>query len=205
MIKKRRIGIYGGTFNPPHFGHLGAALGFLKAVELDELLIMPDFLPPHKTFEGKVTVEDRLNMVSLAFGNIDKATVSDLEISRGGKSYTVLTLRELESEGTELFLLCGTDMILTLDEWFAPEEIFARCTPVGIRRECETGKSEAIEKKLRLYRERFGKDIPFVESKTVVISSSELRARLKSGEDHGGFLSDKVYEFIKTHQLYGTK
>ena len=201
----KRVGIYGGTFSPPHIGHIAAARAFAGQMELDELLIIPAAIPPHKQVDDPVDAELRLSMCELAFGDIKGARVSNMEITRGGKSYTVLTLRELESEGTELFLLCGTDMILTLDEWFAPDEIFARCTPVGIRRECEAEKSEAIEKKLRLYRERFGKDIPFVESKTVVISSSELRARLKSGEDHGGFLSDAVYEFIKNHQLYGTK
>ena len=85
MIKKRRIGIYGGTFNPPHTGHVGAALAFLKAVELDELLIMPAFLPPHKDYVDVVSTEDRLKMAALAFAEIEKATVSDLEIKRGGK------------------------------------------------------------------------------------------------------------------------
>ena len=201
----KRVGIYGGTFSPPHTGHIAAARAFAEQMELDELLIIPAAIPPHKQVDDPVDPSLRLSMCELAFGDINGARVSDMEITRGGKSYTVLTLRELEAEDRELFLLCGTDMILTLDEWFAPEEIFERCTPVGIRRECDAGKSKAIEKKLRLYRERFGKEIPFIESQAVVISSSELRSRLKSGEDHGGFLSDKVYEFIKNHQLYGTK
>jgi nicotinic acid mononucleotide adenylyltransferase len=96
-------------------------------------------------------------------------------------------------------------MILTLDEWFAPEEIFERCTPVGIRRECEPETAARLEEKIKLYRERFGKEIPFIENDTVVISSSELRESLRNGCGHGGYLSDEVYEFIKNHQLYGTK
>jgi len=200
-----RTGIYGGTFSPPHTGHMAAARAFAEQMELDELLIIPAAIPPHKNVDSPVDPTLRLRMCELAFGDIRGARVSDMEITRGGKSYTVLTLRELEADGRELFLLCGTDMILTLDEWFAPEEIFARCTPVGIRRECEPETAARLSEKLCLYRERFGKEIPFIENETVVISSSELRASLKDGRGHGGYLSDGVYEFIKNHQLYGTK
>lgn len=200
-----RTGIYGGTFSPPHTGHMAAARAFAEQMELDELLIIPAAIPPHKNVDYPVDPTLRLRMCELAFGDIRGARVSDMEITRGGKSYTVLTLRELEADGRELFLLCGTDMILTLDEWFAPEEIFARCTPVGIRRECEPETAARLTEKLCLYLERFGKEIPFIENETVVISSSELRASLKDGRGHGGYLSDRVYEFIKNHQLYGTK
>lgn len=200
-----RTGIYGGTFSPPHTGHMAAARAFAEQMELDELLIIPAAIPPHKNVDSPVDPTLRLRMCELAFGDIRGARVSDMEITRGGKSYTVLTLRELEADGRELFLLCGTDMILTLDEWFSPEEIFARCTPVGIRRECEPETAARLAEKLCLYRERFGKEIPFIENETVVISSSELRASLKDGRGHGGYLSDRVYEFIKNHQLYGMK
>ena len=200
-----RTGIYGGTFSPPHVGHMAAARAFAEQMELDELLIIPAAIPPHKNVDCPVDPALRLRMCELAFGDIKGARVSDMEIARGGKSYTVLTLRELEDAGRELFLLCGTDMILTLDEWFAPEEIFERCTPVGIRRECEPETAAKLEEKVQLYRERFGKEIPFIENDTVVISSSELRESLRDGCGHGGYLSDRVYEFIKNHQLYGTK
>ena len=114
MTEKRRVGIYGGTFNPPHNGHVGAAEAFCRGALLDELIIMPDFLPPHKEIDKAVSADERLKMCELAFSHIEKARVSDMEIRRGGRSYTSVTLEELSSPDVDLYFLCGTDMILTI-------------------------------------------------------------------------------------------
>ena len=137
-----RIGIYGGTFSPPHNGHIAAAKAFMEQMWLDLLYIIPAALPPHKEMEVAVSAVDRLQMCRRAFSGMEGVWVSDLEILRGGKSYTSDTLRELCGADRRLFLLCGTDMILTLDSWHEPEEIFRLSYPVYIRRENvpETGK-----------------------------------------------------------------
>ena len=118
---KKRVGIFGGTFNPPHIGHVEAAKAFVENACLDSLIIMPAFIPPHKEYDSIVTCEERLEMCKIAFKDVDKATVSDLEISRGGKSYTYLTLQELTSDEVELYFLCGTDMIISMDTWKNPD------------------------------------------------------------------------------------
>ena len=197
-----KTGIYGGTFSPPHTGHIGAARAFAEQIELDELIIIPAAIPPHKSVDYSDDPQKRLEMAKIAFGDIKNAEVSDLEMKRGGKSYTVYTLRELAREGRELFLLCGTDMITTLDEWFMPEEIFRLCTPVGIRRESSEEQVRLIEKKLAEYKVRFGKQIPFITAPTVEISSSELRKRIAEGEPTDGFLTPEVEEYIKSQGLY---
>ena len=100
-----KTGIYGGTFSPPHLGHYLAARAFLEKVELDELLIIPALVPPHKQIKYEDDPVSRLEMCRLAFADLDKTSVSDLELNRGGKSYTVMTLRELAREGRELYFL----------------------------------------------------------------------------------------------------
>ncbi len=197
-----RTGIYGGTFSPPHIGHIGAARAFAEQMELDELLIIPAAIPPHKSVDYPDDPQKRLEMAKIAFSDIKNAKISDMEIARGGKSYTVYTLRELTKEGRELFFLCGTDMIVTLDTWFMPEEIFKLCTPVGIRRENDAEQARLIEKKLSEYRERFGKEIPFIDAPTVEISSSELRERIASGSPTDGYLTAEIREYIEKNRLY---
>ena len=91
-----KIAIYGGTFNPPHIAHVRACEAFYNAVKPDRLLVIPDFLPPHKEVTGNVTSEDRLAMTALAFESMPYAQVSDMEIRRGGRSYTAITLSELK-------------------------------------------------------------------------------------------------------------
>ena len=105
-----KLGIYGGTFSPVHTAHIRAAEAFLTQCELDKLLIIPAGIPPHKVVKGNITFEQRLQMCFLAFSDLPKTEISDIELNRDGKSYTVMTVRELEGEHIELFLLCGTDM-----------------------------------------------------------------------------------------------
>ena len=118
-----RLGIYGGTFSPPHMGHVLAAEAFVREIALDRLLIMPTAIPPHKEAHDVPADEHRLALCRLAFEGIAGAEVSDLELRRGGRSYTYLTLRELQREDQEIFFLCGTDMLLSLDSWRNADEV----------------------------------------------------------------------------------
>ena len=151
----RRIGIYGGTFAPPHNGHVAAARAFLSQMRLDYLYVIPAFLPPHKRLDFIDDPADRLRMCELAFGGIEGVIVSDAEQRRGGKSYTVDTLRELSAPDTRLFLLCGTDMMLTLDTWHEAPEIFRLCYPIYIRRESDESLDRRIVAKVSEYKEKF--------------------------------------------------
>ena len=126
-----RIGVYGGTFNPPHLGHLTAARTVFDMLKLDKLVLIPAGIPPHKDLPAESpTAEQRLEMTALAgeqLGLGDRVEVLDIELTRTGKSYTADTLRELSTRWpeAEFWLLMGTDMFLTLHTWSRPEEIFS--------------------------------------------------------------------------------
>lgn len=201
-MEKRKIGIYGGTFSPPHVGHVAAAESFAKAVAFDKLIIMPDFLPPHKRFDGNVSAEDRLNMCKLAFSHIKNVEISDLEIKRGGKSYTAVTLEELSSPDAELYFLCGTDMFLTLGEWYAPERIFRSATICYIRRESDSENTECIKKLSEEYKKEYSAKIMEIPGQIVEISSSDIRDLLKNSAHSNSFLPEKVSEYIAKSGLY---
>ena len=195
----RRVGIYGGTFNPPHVGHIEAAKAFITQANLDTLIIMPAFIPPHKKTDNLVNCDDRLEMCRLAFGNIPNTEISDLEISRGGKSYTYLTLQELASDDIELYFLCGTDMILTMDTWKNPEIIFTLAKICYIRRESDNAISELLIEKCGDYFQKYGADIIQINTEAIEISSSEIRA-----EDGiwDRYLTANVIDYIRNQGLY---
>lgn len=198
-MKKLRVGIFGGTFNPPHIGHVEAAKAFVKEANLDELIVMPAFIPPHKEFTSTVSGEQRLTMCNLAFADVKKAKVSDLEITRGGKSYTYLTLQELSNESYDLFFLCGTDMILTMDTWKNPEIIFSLATICYIRREADSETTLLISEKCKEYKEKYGARILPINAEVIEISSSEIRNSL---ETSSSYLLPEVTKYIKGERLY---
>ena len=196
-----RIGIFGGTFNPPHIGHVAAAEAFADALNLDELIIMPDYLPPHKDYVGDVTPEQRLEMCRLAFSHIKNSKVSELEILRGGKSYTSDTLSSLEAPDTHLYFLCGTDMFLTLHSWHAPEIIFNLATICYVRRESDRSNAKLIDEHTQMYKEKYNADIIFIDGEVIDISSSELRSELKL-DGVSAHIPDNVMIYIKENGLY---
>ena len=154
-MRLERIGIYGGSFSPPHIGHRHAAEAFLKAEKPDKLLIMPASIPPHKTVANPIDGQVRAELCRLNFEGLPNTEVSELELQRTGKSYTYLTLEELSAENRTLILLCGTDMFLTLDTWRAPEKIFRLAEIVCVRREADAATTLALEAKKKEFEERF--------------------------------------------------
>ena len=198
----KRLGIYGGTFNPPHLGHVGAAQSFVRHAGLDELLIIPAALPPHKNFDGGASTEDRLKMARLAFSGVDRATVSDLEIKRGGKSYTAITLSQLSAPDRELFFLCGTDMLLTLDTWYDFRTVFKLATICYVRRECDAEITRKIEERISEYKEKYGARIIVIPTDVIDVSSTELRLAIKSGVGAERYLSPAVYAYVLERGLY---
>lgn len=198
-----RIGIYGGTFSPPHNGHLQAAAAFMEQMWLDFLYVIPTFTPPHKSVEGNVTPAQRLDMCRLAFGGMEGVYVSDMEILREGTSYTVDTLRQLSGEDRRLFLLCGTDMMMSLDRWREPEEIFRLCYPVYIRRDQDRSLDAPIVQKIAQYQKNYGKVVRRIVTKPIVISSGEIREMVAGGKQISHFVPASVEKYIADNHLYG--
>ncbi len=204
-----KIGLYGGTFSPPHIGHYRAAAAFLEQFSPDLLLIMPTSVPPHKRTSPYDDPKHRFNMASLAFEPLcrdGKAVVSTIELDRGGVSYTADTLREIYRiyglEGqNRVYLLTGTDMFLTLNLWREPETIFSLSHIVYASREENDG--EACAEKRAFYTEKYGAVVDRLELIPYEVSSTELRAALARGEAEDGVISPPVLEYIKRNGLYG--
>ena len=199
-----RIGIYGGTFNPPHIGHISAALQAVDALRLDRLLLIPDRIAPHKQLpEGSATPEQRLKMLEIAAKNYPQLEVSDMELLREGTSYTYLTVLELKEKypDGELVLLMGTDMFLSFDKWKNPDIILQNAA-LGVLYRGEKGEKAAIEAK-KQEMEAKGAKIELVQNDVVTISSTDLRRMLvfRCADD---FLPDGVNAFIQMNNLYHT-
>ena len=199
-----RTAIYGGSFNPPHLGHISAVNTVVSELALDRILIMPDCLAPHKAMaENTPAPEYRLEMCRLAFGDIPGSEISDLEIRRGGKSYTVDTLEQLIElyPEDEFFLVIGSDMLTSFTTgWYRFEDILKMCTLTVISREMDD--LEELEMNAEKLREQYdGKVIILKNHKPVLLSSSEVRQAMQDG-DISGKLSESVWEYIKENGLY---
>ncbi|MDY3846070.1 MAG: nicotinate-nucleotide adenylyltransferase [Eubacteriales bacterium] len=196
-----RLGVFGGTFSPPHNGHVGAAMRFVVDFKLDKLLIIPTYIPPHKLLSGDASPEQRYEMCKIAFSDIPNAEVSDIEIRRKGLSYTSDTLSELKNNENEIFLLVGTDMFLTLDSWHEPNKIFALSNIIYIRRENDKTMAERIEEKRIQYIRQFNARIFSLDTSILEISSSEVREQIRYSHE-SSFLPDKVMNYINERGLY---
>ena len=197
-----RVGIYGGTFSPVHNGHVAAAKAFMEQMWLDILYIIPTGVTPHKDMKGDATPADRLEMCRLAFAGMEGVIVSDLEMRREGKSYTVDTLRELYDPDGRLFLLMGTDMLLTLDRWREPEEIFRLCYPVYVRREEDADLDGVIVEKIKSYQEKYGKVVRRIVAPAIELSSTDVRAAVAEGFPIEGAVPSSVAAYIRDRGLY---
>ena len=205
--RKERLGIYGGSFSPIHCGHVNSARLFLEAAELDKLLIMPTHTSPHKDPITEATPLQRFEMAGLAFEDDDayksgRLQISDYEISREGRSYTVYTVEHFASPERELFLLVGTDMFLTLDKWFRSEDILRLCDVVLMRREAERETYEKIKEKRKIMEQNFGARIHEIEEPPIIASSTEIRELLTKRADVTGMIPDAVIRYIEKNGLY---
>lgn len=201
-----KLGIYGGTFSPPHIGHVRAASAFADQLGLDKLMIIPANIPPHKSAEGILPARERLALSRLAFAGVEKAEVSDIEIKRRGKSYTFDTLSSLKGRGDGLYLLCGTDMMLTFDEWYRFTDIFALATVALAHRYAPTPEESAkINEKIAEYRKKYGAKIVELDLTPTEISSTEIRKIIAAGGDASEYLPEKEYAYIKKKGLYLVK
>jgi len=198
-----KLGIYGGTFSPIHMGHVRAAEAFLDTMALDRLLVIPTAVPPHKAEVVGADAAARLTMARLAFADSDaRLVVSDYEISREGKSYTIYTLEHFTAPDATLYLLVGTDMFLTLEKWFRAEDIFRLADIVLMRRETDAGLTGLLSETAGRYRARFGARIHEIDVPPLVVSSTELRERLRAGLPTDDLLPGAVADYIEKNKLY---
>ncbi len=199
-----KIGIYGGTYNPPHTGHMQAAKQAIQILNLDKLLLIPDRIAPHKEIPaGSPTPEQRLQMLRIAAAGQPEMEVSDIELKREGPSFSYLTVEQLRAQypDAELILLMGTDMFLSFHTWREPERITKEAT-LGVFYRGERGEREKILAKKKEMEDK-GAKVELVENEILPISSTQLR-RLIAFHCAGEFLPAGVGDFIREHGLYET-
>ena len=189
----KKIGILGGTFNPPHIGHLMIANEIRHALGLDEVRLMPTALPPHKEASGYATAEQRLHMVELAVAGFEGLVASSFEVERGGISYTYDTIKALTKlePDTEFYFIIGGDMIDMLTDWYRIEDLMNLITFVGVRRRHSEGVSTF--------------PVELVDIPEVYLSSTLLRRRFLEGGPVSLLTPLAVETFIREEALYGAK
>ena len=197
-----RVGVYGGTFAPIHNGHVAAARAFLEQMKLDKLLVIPTYITPHKEISLSDDPKHRMKMCELAFSNDSGIEVSDIEIKRGGKSYTVDTIKALCAPDRKLFLMCGTDMMLSFDKWREFETIFKLCCPVYVRRENDTSLDSNIINKNQEYYEKYGVAFRKIVVDPMDINSTDIRDAVKNHRDITDSVPADVADYIQKHGLY---
>ena len=200
-----RIGIYGGTFNPPHIGHLEAAKQAVSRLNLDRLLMVPASIAPHKVLPpNSPTAQQRLAMLRIAAADCPQIQVSDVELCREGVSYTWQTVRTLRQQNpqAELILIMGTDMFLSFREWKKPEEILKDAS-LAVFYRGDRGEHAAIDAEKAFWEEK-GVRVQLVENDVINISSTQMR-RLLIFRCAADFLPAGVLDYIREHYLYDTR
>ena len=198
-----RIGIYGGTFNPPHIGHVEAAKQAAELLRLDKLLLIPDRIAPHKQLpEGSPSPQQRLEMLKIAVAGEPVLEVSDMELQREGPSYTYQTVLQLKQQypRDELIFIMGTDMFLSFDTWKNPDVILKNAS-LGVLYRGEKDEVTSVSQKKQEMEESDGK-IYLIENRVLPISSTDLR-RMLAFDCARAYLPTGVDSYIRDSGLYG--
>ncbi len=195
-----RLGILGGTFNPPHLGHLVCAQEAYLQLKLDQVLFVPAHVPPHKAVEDDPGVEHRLELCRRALDGDDRMEVSPLEAERSGTSYTVDTLEELKtrSPDTELYLLLGADVAAGLPRWWQPERVLSLAR-LAVAARPGTSRGAVTEALAGL---GGGDGARFFAMPTIGVSSTMIRRRVRAGQAIRYLVPDAVASYIEDRGLY---
>jgi nicotinate-nucleotide adenylyltransferase len=195
-----RIGILGGTFNPPHLGHLVCAQEAYLQLALDRVMLIPARIPPHKPVEDEPGAQHRYELCRCAVRGDDRFVVSELEIRRSGPSYTVDTLAELNSQApdSELFLIVGGDVAAGLPSWREPERVLALAT-MAVAKRRGTARARVDEALNGL---AGGERAEFFRMPRIGISSTIIRRRVRAGQPIAYLTPDPVIDYISSHGLY---
>lgn len=196
----RKIGLFGGSFNPIHKGHVKLALSIKEKLSLDKVIFIPSGEAPHKSSQEYAKASDRLEMCRLAVSDYPFFEVSDYEITKEGKSYSIYTVRhfkELYPED-ELYLMVGSDMLLYFDKWYEYREILKNVTLAAVSREgTDFAELEKFAEKLRK-----NGNVIVVNNEAFPVSSTLLRKKIKNNEDTSCYLDEKVVKYIILEKLY---
>lgn len=198
----KKLGIFGGTFNPIHNGHIHLAIYLHKRLALDEIVVIPANIPPHKECPDLVPAENRLEMCRLACQDHPFLTVSDIEIRQKGTSYTYHTLINLNRQypDHQLYLIMGSDMFLSFTSWYRYREIMEMAVLCTAPR--EEGQLPILEQTAMLY-QAMGAQIELMEEMRVMeLSSTEVRQQLIKGQKNHGLLDKQVERYILKNGLY---
>lgn len=188
----RRIGILGGTFNPPHIGHLIMANEVREALDLDEVRLMPTAIPPHKHLPDTATPLQRLTMVEHAVEGNSHLNSCDEEVQFGGVSFTVDTMQRLlvKEPDTEFYFIIGGDMVDSLHLWHKIDELIKIVRFVGVRRPGSLRTTDY--------------PIQYIDTPLIDVSSTLLRTRYAAGQTTAYLVPDSVDRYIRKEGLYGT-
>lgn len=202
-----KIGILGGTFNPPHYGHIQIGNDFAKMLGLDKVLVIPNKVPTHKRVYDLPEREDRLEMCKIAFENAI-FEISTIEMDRELESYTIFTLEQLEKlyPNDDFYLIIGSDMFLSFHKWYKHKEILEKCTICVESRQDEDSinhiRAYAFET-LKIYiKDLTSKKIIISPSSPFEVSSTEIRENIINGKSNYGFLPPKLIEYIESRGIY---
>jgi len=199
-----RLGVFGGTFDPPHYGHLAAAEEAGEVLGLERVLFLPTGEPPHKQGESISSVAHRVRMVELAIADNPRFALSRVDVDRPGPSYTVDTLALLQAAHgpTELYFICGMDMLASFRAWHQPERVLAECQLVAVTRPGYPDVDlAALERALPGARAR----IHLLRAPGVDVSSTELAERAAAGRSLRYLTPPAVIAYIHDHDLYRTE
>jgi len=188
-----KVGIFGGTFDPIHMGHLITAQSVKELRNLEKIIFIPAFISPHKSDAKTSSPEDRLNMIKLAIEAIPFFDYSDMEVKKGGISYSIDTLRELKKKYDNLELIIGYDNIFTFHTWKKPDEILKLAKIIVLKRRS----SHPPEFEDKYYHQAI-----FVETRGIEISATDIRERVKNGLPINFLVPPDVMEYIYKQKLY---
>jgi nicotinate-nucleotide adenylyltransferase len=208
-----RLGIFGGTFDPPHVGHLLAASDAIEHLTLDRLLFVPAAIQPLKAGRETASAAHRLAMVRLMVGSDARLQSDSVEVDRDGLSYTVDTLRDFARRfpSADRYFLVGADVLASFAQWRDPQTVLDLATLAVLTRRADSD-SDAISEATQMEQQRMSargslldglaQRSTFVPTRRVDISSTEIRDRVRSGRSIHGFVTDAVGEYIAAHGLY---
>lgn len=198
-----RIGVFGGTFNPVHIGHLILAQEVLDKFKLDRIIFIPSKNPPHKTNKNEISSPmDRYNMVKKAIESNHNFFISDIEIKRDGLTYsydTLLELKEIYDENTKIYFILGYDAFKWIDSWKNVKEVFELTSFIVVNREIEC---DEMNNEIRDKVEKYGGEVYSAIIPNIEVSSTEIRRRIKEGETIKYLVPSQVEEYIRINNLY---
>ena len=198
----KKIILFGGTFNPVHIGHMEMLSALSMMENADRILLMPDKIPPHKICDMLASNEHRLNMCKILAGRFNNVFVSQLELNREGKSYTLDTVKELKAlyPDYQLAIAIGGDMLASFDKWKDYRELLKLCQIICFSR---IGVEEnLLQEKIKNFNE-IGADIVLLDNEITEISSSFLRRNINNFEILSKYIDKEILNYITDNNIYG--